>query len=112
MSGFERHTGREPADHGEFPTAAVGIRAVTERLIDLIVDPRLAGWEHTHDDAGSIVQAQRFADDIRISAKAASPKFIAENHDAVVEAISIIGVGKVSAQHGRYAESAKEAGGN
>jgi len=61
---------------------------------------------------GSIVQAQHFANDVRISAKSASPKFIPENHDAIVKAISIVGVGKVSAQHRRYAESAKKTGGN
>ena len=112
LSGLQRHTGREPADHGEFPARAVRIRAVTKRLIDLIVYPRLAGWEYTHDDAGTIIQAQRFADDIRIRAKAASPKFIAQNHDAVIKAITIIGVGKVSAQYRRYTESSKEIGGH
>jgi len=107
-SGFERHPGREPADHGEFRTRTVGIGAVTERLIDLIVNPRLSGWEHTNDNAGSIVQAQRFADDIRISGKAASPKSIAETTTRFLKPFSIIGAGKVSAQYGRYAEKCEK----
>ena len=52
-----RHAARQASNHGEFPTAAIGVGTVTERHVELIINPRLSPRENAHHRIWAIVQS-------------------------------------------------------
>src|SRR5580698_40209 len=104
MRGFHRYTAGEPADHLKFPAAAIRIGPLTERLVNLFVEPGLSRWQDADHGAGPAVQAQRFAHDIWIGTQATPPEPVADHQHAIVVSAMVVRGRKVPPQHRRYSE--------
>src|SRR5262249_13337794 len=106
--GIYFHASGQASDHIEFPTAAIGIRTICERHVDLLADPGFSRREDADNGVSLIVQAQRLPKNPGASSEPVLPEAIAENRDAAVGSTAALFVGEVAPQNGRYSKSAKE----
>src|SRR5262245_65105356 len=103
-----RNSGREPADHAEFPTAAIGVRPITEEHKHLLVEPRRPRRRHSDHRVNLVVQPHCPADNLRISVELVSPNPGAEYHYPIVHSAAVLFIQKVTPQYRRYSEGAEE----
>src|SRR5262245_38884089 len=103
-----RNSGREPADHVEFPTAAIGVRPITEKHKHLLVEPRLSRRRHSDHRVNLVVQPQCLADNLRISVELVSPNPGAEYYYPLRHSAEVLFIQKVPPQYRRCSESAEE----
>src|SRR5207244_2549552 len=62
---------------------------------------------HADDSAGSVVQRDRFADDVRVGAEAASPEGMTEDNDTLFRRFLVRGQGKAAEEGARLDHAEK-----
>src|SRR5437762_7850251 len=96
---FLRGAGLEAADDLKFPTITVGVGAIAERHVTLIINPGLAGRKNADDDVGFVIEAESFTEYVWITAKTRLPEFVANYHNRISESATVIVVGKIAAEN-------------
>ena len=85
-------SGRQPPDHVVLKAAAIGIRVLLHRHINLIFDIRLSRRQHADHRQRPVIEAQYLPQHLRISTEAAAPIVVTEHgHLRSIGRLSLFG---------------------